>query len=713
LALDFTASNEGLASFLIRPDAVPGVPESADLYVTYDLYTDDPSAGGTQVYPSNDAGFLQAPVSVSVTYPEPFLEVLNPALRGNAGERVGWNFRLFGDDQYWLVVTSVQSTFPDAGGYAADNPPVTDLLSGYFATSGLALPPGGLLQMDYDGVNSGLASYLIRSDPGYGAPDVGELFVTYDLYTDDPALGGQQVFPADDLGFFRVVASVGLHAVPEPASVVLMLSAAFLLLLFRWKPRLGLASGWLVLTTSAAFGQYCNVTSIPLALRPESSAELAGEITLYCSPGLGPVSLSVTLSAPLAPVGPGAPPTANGAIGNFNAVLPNFVYFHDVVPAADTGAIQIQGIRIAANQTTLMTAVMASLIMTYGPSVLPLNPNPTVVGYTLPSSGVLSVVDRAAAAAVPASGVTLRQCDGSNPALASSPTSGAPDGPSFHVRLKERFTMSFTTRADEGPGAQSGTRFRLLFENVPAGVEIFAGTYERGRSSAQSRIQMIDHDSSMTGTSSEALPILPPLNPAAGGLRPLRTHNGTTRIGVWEAVSTDSNNVDEIDIPIYVVIAPGTVFDSLPFQPKLTVSLAPVAPVPDSVFPRFSSAGTTVTPFRVDACGCPVTPLARLISKSGSLAARTWQVSIFNSGSSNSAPDTAVSFKISSQAGPGSAAIVGPAAFPNSPIAKGASRIFNLNLAFTGTTNASRFQLQGAVTGGCLKTSFTIQNQAP
>ncbi|MCX6594946.1 MAG: hypothetical protein NTV70_01095 [Acidobacteria bacterium] len=910
----------------------------------------------------------------------PLLEIPNAALVGNPGQRVGWGFRLTGDDQFWLVVSSVQSTFPDTGGYAGENPPVSDLLSPYFALSGLALKPLEVLELNYNGADLGLASYLIRPDAVPGLPDVGDLFITYDLYTDAPSNGGQQVFPTGDPGAFTIAASVGLQSVPEPGTGLLFLSALAVWPLWRFRRwaapvvLLGIAAvpghaqsctqtgvpvvvslgasnaalgdltiscsvlsgrsvqvflvfntnvgdagaatangtkatansvipyslnfsnvysadgliqisglrvdsrslpvgspvsalaiitagpdvyypsftgtlmGYVVppgftsispmsctstgglavfavgspaspvptislrcenliaqpmtlsLTTSlplsateasAASGvstvagtrsanpslvtypgvvasstaadsitiagvrlavpgtpylsvsgsllagigtafvpiappsvplgyttppgietissSGCIAVSVPLALRREGKAEALGETFLYCPPGLPPLEIDAALNGPVVNAALSKAVGTATVSGQPIPSRPNAVHFSNVA-TTDFG-VSITGLRVNASALTPTTAVLSSMVVTAGTALVPVNPNPVTLGYVLPDSATFSIQDRTAAAPAPPTGVAIKQCDGSNPAMATNPATGVPVGPTFHVRVAERFSFALRTRSSEGAGSASGTRVRLLFENVPAGVQIFAPVSVRAASmyGPGMEIRLIDHDSTLAGTSVLPLPELPPSNPAAGGLRPLRSMGGQTVMGIWEAVADNLYEVDTLNIPIYVVFPAGT---TSPVAPRLTVSFAPVDPALSTVVPSFGG-GSTFTPFRIEPCACGVTLLSRLVNKTGPLNARKWQVSLSNTGSADSVPATTVAFQIANQAGPGAATITGPATFSNSPIAKGAMRTFDLDLAFTGTTSASRFRLQGTATGGCLNTTFTIQNQVP
>jgi hypothetical protein len=68
-----------LGAFNIRADALAVGVEGALVRIFYDLYEGDPFGGGTQVFPENDAGFIELPsiVSVSVSeIPEPATAML-------------------------------------------------------------------------------------------------------------------------------------------------------------------------------------------------------------------------------------------------------------------------------------------------------------------------------------------------------------------------------------------------------------------------------------------------------------------------------------------------------------------------------------------------------------------------------------------------------------------------------------------------------------
>ena len=221
----------------------------------------------------------------------------------------------------------------------------------------------------------------------------------------------------------------------------------------------------------------------------------------------------------------------------------------------------------------------------------------------------------------------LPRCVDNNAALAASATAAvAPQGSSFRVSLDEPYPNAFKVRgfvprnssldqndwtaiynAESGffntnfpltdglnraGTAQSGTRFRMLFDNIPAGVELYAPVDVSlpafGRQ-PPSRIRMVDSDATTSGAptaadlSSENSTFLVNTSTALGGLRRLSTR-GAYRFAVYEAVALQQSRHETFDVPITVAYPANT--------PQVvstaTVSFAPYDTAPVAVSPYFS-----------------------------------------------------------------------------------------------------------------------------
>ena len=165
--------------------------------------------------------FLSLFLVLAATLPAASIALSPAALSGPAGQTVGWGYTMQGDPLYHMVITSVQSDFPDfPGGLGGDAPAVTDIASGYFLANSLAIAPGGDFTQAF-GPGTGLASFLIRPDAPDFAQEFGNLYIYYDLYDGDPNNGGSQVFPLDDPLFVTAAAQVDVEPVPEPSTWLL------------------------------------------------------------------------------------------------------------------------------------------------------------------------------------------------------------------------------------------------------------------------------------------------------------------------------------------------------------------------------------------------------------------------------------------------------------------------------------------------------------
>ncbi len=667
-----------------------------------------------------------------------------PDIWGAGGQTVGWGFTLEGDEDYWLVITSVQSTFDGSGsGVSATDPAVTDYLSYWFLDNSYALAPGATLQQTFVAGSTGLGSVqLLPGLPG-GSAEWGGLFVTYDLYDGDPFQGAGQVFPTTDPGFFWLDASVTVYQghteVPEP-STALFLAGGLVLLLFRKKwsfVRLGVFVA--VATTGWGQQDQCAQMSTNVLLRAEDKTGQLGDIRIYCNsaPVTGTVSVKVQLQDHVGItnrfVDAGLQKTdavaesQNTVNGVVSPGTPDAIEFHDLQFNGNEILItkiraDIHSVAASSGGTYGMISAKVTVAFANG-NEMELANNPSLVGTFISSVVGFSLMNSSSEDSI--SQITLKQCDGSNSALALNPESGVPVAPSFHVRVQENFGNGIRNKTDEGilPGEPgTGTRVRVLFENVPDGLQLFTGVKDKAPDysgdpedfETPARLHLIDHDETLSGTSAESLPLLSPTNTAAGGIRPLRAMGSGKFMGVWENIGKGTYVPDVLDLPIYAAFPANGVQGTLPANIQLSVSLAPQSEdghAGSDIVPRFSGQ-TTFQPIRIESCACSTRLLSRLSMKSGPLTNRQWTLTVTNIGGTP-VENGSVKPQITKVAGPGTATLLGTELIELPTISPGGSVQVAVPLSFSETSASSRFTLKTDLEGGCFTGTASILNQVP
>ncbi len=337
----------------------------------------------------------------------------------------------------------------------------------------------------------------------------------------------------------------------------------------------------------------------------------------------------------------------------------------------------------------------------------------------------------------------LPRCVDNNVALAASATAAvAPQGSSFRVSFDEPYPNAFKARGfvpgnssldqndwseiyssesgffntlfpltdglNRAGTAQSGTRFRMLFDNIPAGVELYAPVDVSlpafGRQ-PPSRIRMVDSDTTTSGAptaadlSSENSTFLVNTSTALGGLRRLSTR-GAYRFAVYEAVALQQFGHETFHVPITVAYPANT--------PQVvstaTVSFAPydTAPVVGSaVIPTFGGTPITFHAFTIGDCSvCGVKLNTSIAGKTGTFTNSTWAVRVTNNGLAT-ATGGVINFVVTKTGGNGTiTSYTTSAAIPS--IAGGASAIVHLQIASIGTDATTFVSLRMNVGAGCM-----------
>ncbi len=181
-------------------------------------------------------------------YATPTFTLLPADVTGFPGQTVGWGFQVTNtSDTDWVVITN--SLFCEPGGDpnftdCTTNPfgPALGVYTDYAGADGIVLAP---FEQGTDSFTSfpfspgnpgnGVGQYAIFGNAKPGT-DLGNIFLTYNLYLGDPRNGGAPDTESDP-GNLEVstAASVTVMAVPEPAAFLLLGTAlAGLAGLRRW-----------------------------------------------------------------------------------------------------------------------------------------------------------------------------------------------------------------------------------------------------------------------------------------------------------------------------------------------------------------------------------------------------------------------------------------------------------------------------------------------
>lgn len=354
------------------------------------------------------------------------------------------------------------------------------------------------------------------------------------------------------------------------------------------------AAALIGLSAASAFGQTCQTTSTPFALRPEGLAELAGDVTLTCSAAVTNVSILITLNADVANTAasatPAVPASANGINGTLNSAIPNSVNFAGVSSTGGGNTITITGLRVNANKLPANTSVTAFIIVTSGATLIPLNPNPTVVGYVLPASFTFTVLGNNTTSTTTGA-ARSSQDPGSFPICVSTASV------SGFFRFTELFASVFRTIGQEGSNATNSTQLRIIMGALPAGVAVWvpSGTFTTGGVELTLSAGTSTSTSEPTGSPT----LTKTYTAAAGDTSFAGTYQLVNATEVVYSVGTvsDQVNANQLNIPFILRMSgsPSNGVGAVTAQGSL-------GPTGSSSFPRFVTTGTPVTAFSTTAC---------------------------------------------------------------------------------------------------------------
>jgi Galactose oxidase, central domain len=280
------------------------------------------------------------------------------------------------------------------------------------------------------------------------------------------------------------------------------------------------------------------------------------------------------------------------------------------------------------------------------------------------------------------------------------------------------YSPSLFTPAPDIGLADTGTRIRVEFGAVAAGVHLFVpttitltGNYGEGTPQGEARLVQ-------TNLNGASVPGYTPVQ-ATGmvGTTPVAetSRSGSTAYAVYEVVYADPSVLETLSIPVAVE------FQTPPAarQVNVTPSFAPIggaatASVLGSL-PRFVSMYSASPAFAIQSCPAS-TMSASIASKSGPDNARTWNVKV-NSGADAAGAAQITSFTLIQTAGAACTAAVSAPAFPISlgDIPAASSATAPVTIDFTGCAKSARFwaTIGLSANGGVSHKTALVVGQAP
>jgi hypothetical protein len=321
-----------------------------------------------------------------------------------------------------------------------------------------------------------------------------------------------------------------------------------------------------------------------------------------------------------------------------------------------TRILRIKNVRANANQLgvsgTLIPTQIVMFISISGETSVALNNPQQIVGIVQPGLTV-SWRNACSTDSLPGAGASFLQCVSVNSSLAGDPTA-AFGTTAFRIRFTEGFATSFKKRnvattpvtptavanqatptgVDPPPGsgllyntetgfyngdfpatnglnvaglADTGTRFRVVFSNVPAGVQVFVGTRQIATTES-TVLHLVTTDASgagaysavsATSTGTDQCPVTYSIAPV--------TISGGTGIAVWEVVDTNPLLPGRVEVPVVIAYRANTAA-GLPGLGTMTAaaSFAPISTVATqsatAPLPRFADTGAARNVVVINPC---------------------------------------------------------------------------------------------------------------
>jgi len=424
----------------------------------------------------------------------------------------------------------------------------------------------------------------------------------------------------------------------------------------------GLA-GAAMMFSGMAFGQLCstsgNASTPTLAvnatnnLRAEGQTELLPPMTLSCtSTGTGTATFNVLVQVPtvtnitsqllsgstskteitLTGGTASVPGTVSGNVVTFSGVTANYtnsgaltftVSFIRVnasaIPSAGAFPTAISAQAFVSGTTNTTSGTSNSQIVAYAFSALSTGNTKVYSSYTfgnmaLPTLPTAFGSTGAVAAGAVNSSALYAVCTSENANKTSSPDYV---GVGFIVGVTEGFAGAWKTKADEQSGspvaAASGTRIKLIFSNVPPGLNLFvplqAVTMNAFNMATNPTGSPLIASLTTSETGAFTAPSTATSPGAVSGLVQL-TVSGTTATAIYEIQTDNLTAIDNIAIPVTLSAGGNTITNYLT-NPQLTVttSLAPQAATASQVPSFATTASDIITANAVKFASCSTTLL--------------------------------------------------------------------------------------------------------
>jgi len=384
--------------------------------------------------------------------------------------------------------------------------------------------------------------------------------------------------------------------------------------------------------TGMAYGQFCNTGTVTLSptggasfIRQEGMTELLPALTFTCTTGSTATSvanLSIYMSPAVqitsAAVGSGkveASATAGGNVVSGTVIGSSISFTGITFPAVGTTTITISNLRVNSSALpsggagSLPTPISAQAFVS-GTGVTPGPSNAPNVAYAFAGLGANSGKIYTTAAETSTSITTgFGVCGNIN---ATSGTGSAtpwltngPGGSAAWLAINEGFQNAFKVQGEEagnGPGAvapNSGTRFKVVFNNVAGGLNIFLPQVVQGSATAGGatiaagagvpQITLVANETAPSGAANVTTVATSPASVNTLGLVQL-TVSGGSATGIYEITGDNPAALDYFAIPIFLQAATNTVTPG----PAMTVTtgLAPQSSV--GFNPSFSATASSI-----------------------------------------------------------------------------------------------------------------------
>ncbi len=132
--------------------------------------------------------------------------------------------------------------------------------------------------------------------------------------------------------------------------------------------------------------------------------------------------------------------------------------------------------------------------------------------------------------------------------------------------------------------ADSGTRIRATFTQIPSGVTLYVGTTNENTATEWARLIAVGSDGSGA---------FEPVPAETGQMAPLAVTNGTA-VAVWEVLRTDTATTASLDFPIYASYPAGVRAPALSVDLVLAPAASTSSPPATAPLPRFLSQANPV-----------------------------------------------------------------------------------------------------------------------